>query len=104
MAPTAGPGRSPMFDFRIPPRAWIESIVRFLQDQYAALFDGFSDGVEVVIGALLGLLQATPMLVLVVVLALLATWLAGWRMGLFALVGLLLVENIGLWTPFLQTL
>ncbi len=93
-----------MLDFRVPIRDWIETGVRFLQQQYAVFFDGFSDGVEVVVSGLLSTFQALPALALIVVVALIATWMAGWRLGLFAAIGLLLVENIGLWTPFLQTL
>lgn len=93
-----------MLDFRVPIRDWIETAVRFLQRQYAVFFDGFSDGVEVVVDGLLSSFQALPAFALIVIVALLATWMAGWRLGLFAAIGLLLVENIGLWTPFLQTL
>jgi len=93
-----------MLDFRVPIRDWIETGVRFLQQQYAVFFDGFSDGVEIVVSGLLSTFQALPALALIVVVALIATWMAGWRLGLFAAIGLLLVENIGLWTPFLQTL
>jgi glycine betaine/proline transport system permease protein len=93
-----------MLDFRVPIRDWIETAVRFLQRQYAVFFDGFSDGVQVVVDGLLSSFQALPAFALIVIVALLATWMAGWRLGLFAAVGLLLVENIGLWTPFLQTL
>lgn len=93
-----------MLEYRVPLRDWIESAVRFMQQQYSAFFDGFSDGVEVVIGALLALLQGVPPLGLILIIALLATYLAGWRLGLFAALGLLLVDNIGLWQPFLQTL
>jgi len=93
-----------MFDFRIPIRDWISDSVRFLQVQFAPFFDAFSDGVELVIGGLLTGFEWLPVLVLILLLAGLTTLLAGWRIGLFALIGLLLVENIGLWDPFLQTL
>ncbi|MFO7545666.1 MAG: proline/glycine betaine ABC transporter permease [Trueperaceae bacterium] len=93
-----------MLDFRVPIRDWIETVVRFLQRQYAVFFDGFSDGVEVVVDGLLSSFQALPAFALIVIVAVIATWMAGWRLGLFAAIGLLLVENIGLWTPFLQTL
>lgn len=93
-----------MLDVRVPIRDWIETTVRFLQRQYGAFFDGFADGVEVVVSSLLSAFQAAPPLALIGVVALLAAWMAGWRLGLFAAVGLLLVDNIGLWTPFLQTL
>src|SRR5690625_246594 len=98
------PRRPPVFDFRIPLRDWVEAFVDFLQTYLGAFFDGFADVTETIIDALLAVLQGSPSIVVIVVLSLLAFWLAGWRTGLFALLGLFLVENIGLWTPFLQTL
>lgn len=93
-----------MFDFRIPLRDWIESAVRFLQVEYAAVFDGFADAVEAVIGTLLNGFEALPPLLLMALIVLLVLWLAGWRLALFSALGLLLIENIGLYTPFLNTL
>jgi len=89
---------------RVPLAAWIENLVRYIQVTYASGFDGFADGVKFVIDGLLGMLQAVPPLALIVLLAALVTWKAGWRLGLFTVAGLFLVHNIQLWTPFLQTL
>lgn len=93
-----------MFDFRIPLRDWIEAIVDFMVIQFRGFFDGFSATVSAVIDNLLMVLQGAPAIVVIVIIAAIATYMAGWRMGLFAALGLLLVENIGLWDPFLQTL
>lgn len=93
-----------MFEFRIPLRGWIETSVRFARDEFRPFFDSFSDVVQTVIGWLLTLLQGTPVPLLLGILVLITVLLAGWRLGLFALLGLLLIENIGLWKPFLQTL
>lgn len=93
-----------MFDFRVPLRDWIETVVRYMQTTYQGAFDGFSDTVSAVITALLNLFQAAPTLVMMGILVLLVLWLAGWRLALFSVAGLLLIENIGLWTPFLNTL
>jgi glycine betaine/proline transport system permease protein len=93
-----------MFEFRVPVREWVSGAVEAMRDGLGPLFDGFADGVEAVIGALLSLLQWAPVPVVVLVLAGLAAALAGWRVGLFALAGLFLVENVGLWQPFVQTL
>lgn len=93
-----------MFDFRIPLRDWVSDAVRYLQVNLAPFFDAFADVVEAVIGALLTAFQYPPAGVVIAVLALLAAALGGWRVGLFAALGLLLIENIGLWTAFLQTL
>jgi len=89
---------------RVPLAGWIENLVSYIQVTYASGFDGFADGVKFVIDGLLGLLQTVPPLALIVVLAALVTWKAGWRLGLFTVAGLFLIHNIELWTPFLQTL
>ncbi len=93
-----------LLDYRIPIASWVEKLVRSIQSAWAAGFDGFADIVRFVINGLLGGLQAVPPLVLLVVLAALVTWKAGWKLGLFTAVGLFLIHNIQLWTPFLQTL
>ncbi len=93
-----------MLDFRIPLRDWVADAVRYLQLNLAPFFDSFSDGVEAVIGLLLAGFQSLPELVLIGLLSVLVGALGGWRIGVFAVVGLLLIENIGLWLPFLQTL
>lgn len=93
-----------MFEFRIPIREWVSEAVRYLQLQFAPFFDTFSDGVQAVIGSLLAGFEWLPVIVLIALLAAIAALLGGWRIGVFALLGLLLVENIGLWQPFMQTL
>ncbi|MBX3141597.1 MAG: proline/glycine betaine ABC transporter permease [Trueperaceae bacterium] len=93
-----------LLDYRIPIASWVEKLVRGIQSAWAAGFDGFADIVRFVINGLLGGLQAVPPLVLLAVLAALVTWKAGWKLGLFTAVGLFLIHNIQLWTPFLQTL
>lgn len=93
-----------MFEFRIPIRDVVSNIVEYLRDALAPVFDGFAGAVDMMISAMLTAFQWAPVPVVIAVFALLAALLAGWRVGLFALLGLLLVENIGLWDPFLQTL
>src|SRR5690606_19336704 len=97
-------GSPAMFEFRIPIRDWVSDAVRYLQVQFGPFFDAFSAAVAAVIGSLLAGFEWLPVLVLIGVLAAVTALLGGWRIGLFALLGLLLVENIGLWQPFLQTL
>lgn len=93
-----------LLDYRIPIASWVERLVRGIQDAWAGGFDGFADVVRFVINGLLGGLQAVPPLILLVALAALVAWTAGWRLALFTAVGLFLIHNIQLWTPFLQTL
>ncbi len=93
-----------MSDFRIPLRDWIETAVYWMRDFFQVPFDNFGDAVDGAIRWSMDMLQSPHPLLLIGILAVVVTLLAGWRLGLFALGGLLLVENIGLWRPFLQTL
>jgi len=88
----------------VPIREWVSSAVNAVRDSLAPLFDGFAAGVEAAIGAMLTVLQLVPAPGVILAFAALATGLAGWRVGLFALAGLALVHNVGLWQPFVQTL
>jgi len=85
-----------VLDFRIPIRDWVSGAVSYLQTALGPLFDGFADAVDALIGGLLTALQWAPVPVVIVAFAALAALLAGWRVGLFALAGLFVVENVGL--------
>src|SRR5690554_587222 len=93
-----------MSDFRLPIRNWIEDLVDGLQVSLGPFFDGFAEVVDVVIDGLMTGLTFAPPFVLLGIFTVLVLLLAGWRLALFALGGLLIVENIGLWTPLLETL
>src|SRR5690606_2821212 len=99
-----GGRRGAVLAFRIPIRDWVSGAVSYLQTALGPLFDGFADAVDALIGGLLTALQWAPVPVVIVAFAALAALLAGWRVGLFALAGLFVVENVGLWQPFTQTL
>lgn len=93
-----------MNGFRLPIRDWIEAAVDWLQLTLGTFFDGFADVVDVVIDFLMNVLTFAPPLVLIGIIAVLVLLAAGWRLALFALGGLLIVHNIGLWNPMLETL
>ncbi len=93
-----------MNGFRIPLRDWIETAVRWLQVNLGDFFDATADGIDVVIDFLLNLLTAAPPLVTLGIICVLVLVMGGWRLALFALGGLLLIQNIGLWQPMLETL
>lgn len=92
-----------MLPFRIPLRDWIETFVDFLLDNFYPVFDGFSDAVFVVVDGLRAGLLAVPAVVVIAVLAVVAWRTAGLGVGIFAALGLLLAENMGLWKPTMET-
>jgi ABC-type proline/glycine betaine transport system, permease component len=89
---------------KLPIGDWVESVEDWLTDNLGPLFDfiravigGMVDGIEVA-------LTAAPSLVLIVLIAALAYWIGKWKLAAFALIGLLLIDNLGLWEPSMQSL
>ena len=93
-----------MFPFRIPIRDWVSAAVDYLVSEFGPVFDGFSAFIYFLVNNLKdGMLLMHPIILILLIAAL--TWkLAGWQMSIFAIIGLLITENIGLWVPFVETL
>ncbi len=89
---------------KIPLAEWTESAVDWITDTFDGFFD-FLDGViDAVVGTLEFVLLTPPALLTVVVLSVIAFFLAGWRIALFTVVGLLFVISLDLWEAAMQTL
>jgi glycine betaine/proline transport system permease protein len=91
--------------YKIPLGVWIASFVDFLNEHAAFLFNATSDGLGFLIDGLIDLMQATPPLALILILAGLAwvlhrqIWLA-----VFIALSLILVINLGYWEETVETL
>lgn len=93
-----------MFPFRIPIDQWISAAVDFLVREFSPVFDGFSALVYFLVENLKdGMMWLHP-LILIALFAFLSWRMAGWKTALFAVIGLLITENIGLWAAFVETL
>ncbi len=93
-----------MFPFRIPIKDWISAAVDYLVSEFDTVFDGFSAFVFFLVNNLKdGMLFMHP-LILIAIIAFLTWRMTGWQISLFAVIGLLITENIGLWEPFVETL
>jgi glycine betaine/proline transport system permease protein len=88
----------------VPIGPWAEDIVNYLLEHFDAFFQGVSNVLYVVIHTLQTWFAAVPVPVAIAIVTLGAFWLAGWRAALFAVVGLLLANNMGLWDASVQTL
>ena len=82
--------------------------VEWLEDWLTTYFGPFFDFIHAVIGGMVSGIDAAltflPAIVLTVLIAALAYWIGKWRMALFAVIGLLLIDNLGLWDPSMQSL
>ncbi len=89
---------------KIPLGDWIEVILDFLKDILSGLTKAFSDIMETGIEGVVTGLDVVPPIILILVIALLALRLSGWRTALFTLIGLLFIWNLDLWEATLSTI
>ena len=88
---------------KIPLASWIESFVDFLTNYFSIVFDTISTVVAFITENLVLALGFLPALVLIVIVALFAWWIVNWKIGLFALLGLGLINNLGYWPETIET-
>lgn len=93
---------------KIPLKEWIEAFVDFLTDNFSVFFDAISTGIESMAEGLVWLLSIGEIpgapYILILIIAALAWWVSGWKVGLFALIGLELINNLGYWSETVDTL
>lgn len=89
---------------RIPLADWIEATIQFFITHFAFITKGISRAMETGIDGLVAGLDWLPPWVLILAIVALALWLAGRRVAILALLGLLLIWNLGLWGPTISTL
>ena len=92
-------------EYKIPLGSWIKSLVDLLNAHAAGLFDFISWVLGGLINGMTVALVATPPLILIALLALLA-WLLhrSWQLVALVVVSLLLIINLGYWQETLETL
>lgn len=83
---------------------YIEIAIEWLTEAGAGFFDALSVGVEGFIDSFQLALCTVPFCLFIPLAALLAWWKAGKGMGIFTLLGLLLIWGMGFWEETMQTL
>jgi glycine betaine/proline transport system permease protein len=89
---------------QIPLAEWTESWVDWITDNFEWFFEPLDSVIDLVVGSLESVLLAPPALVMVAILGVIALLLAGWRVGLFTVLGLVFIISLGLWEAAMQTL
>src|SRR5215203_3193585 len=89
---------------KIPLAEWTESGVDWITDTFEGAFDLLDTVIDLIIGSLEFVLLAPPELLMVAILTVIAFFLAGWRVALFTVLGLLFVISLNLWEPAMETL
>jgi glycine betaine/proline transport system permease protein len=90
---------------RIPVGDWVATIINWMTDHFAGLFDAVSSVVQAAVSGMLHVLTAPPSLVMIVLLAIVA-YLLSRSVGLvlFTIIAFLLVDSMGLWYETMQSL
>ena len=88
----------------IPLEKWVNSAIGWIIGNFGGFFDVLNSVIENVVNSLSALLTSLPALLMIAILAVIAYFLAGWRMTLFTVVGLFFVISLGLWNDTMLTL
>jgi glycine betaine/proline transport system permease protein len=89
---------------QIPIAKWVNSAISWIIGNFGGAFDVLNSAIEGVVNGLSFLLTVPPTLVMIVILAVIAFFMSGWRIALFTVLGLLLVVSLGLWDLTMTTL
>lgn len=89
---------------RIPLGRLFEVAVEWLKEHGQFVFVAIREALESVIDGVEGLLLLPPPWLMVLLVTLLSWWVAGRRVAVFALLGLLLIDSMAMWDPTMETL
>lgn len=89
---------------RIPLAEWTDVALDWATANYQSTTKAISDFLKGLIVGLQDFLIAIPPELIIIIVALLAWWLAGKKVALFSLVGLAFIYNIQLWDETMQTI
>lgn len=93
-----------IFDyFEVPLQEWLSPLDAALAGFRSTTRAVITKPVEEVLGTFMWALEAIPPVLMVIAFLLLAWWAAGWRVGLFTGISLLVIGYIGIYEEFLTT-
>lgn len=89
---------------KLPLADWIDAIVDWIIKYFNPLFSAITNITETLLDILVKILGMGPSIVLIVLISLLAFYTSRWTVGLFTFIGLLLIDNLGLWDATIDSL
>jgi glycine betaine/proline transport system substrate-binding protein len=89
---------------KIPLGEWVDSFVAWLTIALAGLFTFITNLIDGLLAIIVDVLSVGPPIVLILVLTLLVIYTSRWPLGVFTLLSLWLIENLGYWDSSIQTL
>ncbi|WP_017754799.1 ABC transporter permease [Calidifontibacillus oryziterrae] len=89
---------------KLPLADWIDGFIDWLTATFGAAFDGISEGLKAFVEGIVDGLGVIPPIIVIILMALLTWKICNRNIGLFTLVGLFLIDNLGYWEPMLDTI
>ncbi|MCF7801391.1 MAG: proline/glycine betaine ABC transporter permease [Candidatus Marinimicrobia bacterium] len=83
---------------------WFETIINWLMDNLGPFFNAIREGVNSVLSVLNNILLFPHPLIMIAIFTALAWWLAKRGIGIFTLIGMLLIYYMGFWDVTMDTL
>jgi ABC-type proline/glycine betaine transport system permease subunit len=93
-----------MFDLRIPLGVWVKDFVDFITEYFSVVFDVIKSIFKVFYDAVNWIVGTPPFWVIIIILVALAVYARGWKFGLGATAGLLLIQFVNQWSNAMDTL
>lgn len=89
---------------KLPLGETVVSFVDLLKENLSGLFKIITNSIEFLTKGFIQLMELPPPLIMIIIIGLLAWWIAGWKMGIFTLIGLGLINNLEYWPETIETL
>ncbi|MGG3889761.1 ABC transporter permease [Metabacillus fastidiosus] len=89
---------------KLPIANWIDSIIEWLVNHFDPVFEGASAVVESFVDGIVSGLGVIPSFILMIIVGLIAWKVCNWKISLFTIIGLFLIDNLGYWSNMLDTI
>ncbi|GMK46964.1 glycine/betaine ABC transporter [Paenibacillus glycanilyticus] len=89
---------------KLPLGNWIESLESWLENHFTPLLDFIRLIIGSIVDFLHHVLLFSPSILMILIITALAWFLGKWKVAAFALIGLLLIDNLGYWEHAMETL
>ncbi|WHY83955.1 glycine betaine ABC transporter substrate-binding protein [Neobacillus novalis] len=89
---------------KIPLGDWVDALVRWVTVAFVGFFSLVTTAIESLLDIIVNVLSAGPPIILIIVLTLLVIYTNRWPLGIFTLISLLLIDNLGYWDSSIQTI
>ncbi len=89
---------------KLPLAEWIDLIVDWIIKYFNPFFSAVTNITETILEILVKVLGLGPSIVLILLITIIACYTSRWTVGLFTLIGLLLINNLGLWDATIESM